>query len=125
MISEAIEYFGAETKPGFEFRDPNSWLVVHACNRQRHCCTAGNLTNIDAGKWRGQWQHGCKDGPLYDTQDPDETGQTVEVEHFGPHGVELAKVTMKLIGSTVIKNSASNLTSIRSALLGASPGPLV
>ena len=78
---------------------PDSWVVFHFCNKRGECCTSGKIHNANAATYRAFYDFGSCTDVLFDSQDPDESHQTVEIEHFGPVGLEAVRVNFRLKAS--------------------------
>ena len=83
----------------------DSWIQFHICNQLGKCCTSKKLHEIPAdgtpeyfGVSSGDPCHGL----VMDKNIPSVTGQTVEIEHFGPDGVAFPYIVIWLPASTLI-----------------------
>ena len=84
-----IRYFGIQAITAMAGAD--SWVVFHLCNSYGDCCTTRKVTDTIANRYKFV---GLKNSPgpcsniLLDSQDPGEGSQSIEIEHFGPVGLQ-------------------------------------
>ena len=109
LISGKVLYFGIQPKSNMT--GPDSWFAFHVCNKHGDCCTTRETRDVYASTYKN---FNVKNNPgpcsdiVLDSQDPGESLQTVEVEHFGPIGLEAAWVNFRLLTSADVFCSDPN-----------------
>ena len=67
----------------------DSWVQLHLCGQQGACCSSIEMRNFDRDAHRGYQVNANQPcyGMRFDTRSLE--GQPVELEHFGPDGINL------------------------------------
>ena len=88
---------GSTAESGMHGTD--SWVKLRICNKHGDCCQSPEIHDVEAGRTRfiGVSNGDSCHGLVVDKFKPDEDGQIVAIEDFGPDGVDFYQINV-LVG---------------------------
>lgn len=83
---------------GADMAGSQSWIQFHLCNKMSECCTSKNLHDMALNGYE-VYALAPTDpcgSLILDKVDPNGGGQSIEMEHFGPDGVHVVYVNIRV-----------------------------
>ena len=96
---------------GSDMSGLDSWIKLHICDPRGQCCQSQAMSTIPMNDYKS-WGSSVAEDPcnaiVLNKSHPDQNGQLVRVEHWGPDGTELDHFNIHLNDDTYLECKSRN-----------------